>query len=249
MEANNSAELEFTKKLTAALDAVKPVGKKGTNKFQNYKYRKAEDVAEAFRHELFSRGLVLIPDEESPEYSDVLTKDGGTMTECRLKVHYKIKDGGYTEVIDRHGVARDNGDKALAKAQTAAEKSFLTHFGLLPVAQMDPEADTSVDRAFAEREELPEPPAPRDLPPARPRGRPPAKPPAPQESSFGRLFHAKAGAETPTHPKKTDAEQRAYIKTLTGGSESANDIPVQKRNEAMKWASQSGVPLPTETSF
>lgn len=245
-EAANSAKAILVKKVAEACDAVKGVAKKGQNKFQGYSYQKASDIAQAFRHELFSRGVLILPHEGLPDYLDVATKDGGKMTECRLQVNYEITDGIFALQVLRHGVARDAGDKALYKAQTGAEKAFLRRLGLIPDTREDPEADESVDRAFAEQENLPEPPAPRTQPARR---KPPQQPPAKPESNFGRLFHMTAGAETATHAKKTDAEQRAYIKTLTGGSESANDIPPQKRQEAMKWAGQSGVPLPTEESF
>src|SRR5579872_764667 len=53
----------LTKQLAEACDSVKGVEKKGTNEKQRYKYVKAADIAKAIRHELFSRGIGLYPDE------------------------------------------------------------------------------------------------------------------------------------------------------------------------------------------
>lgn len=238
---------ELVKKITEACNEVKPVEKRGDNKFHGYKYQKASDVAKAFRHALFSRGVLLLPDEEDPVYVDKPTRDGGKWTECHLKVIYEMTDGEASKFIRRNGVGLDSGDKALAKAQTAAEKSFLKRLGLIPDEREDPEADTSVDEAFAEQEQLPLPPqaaAPASEPKRR-GGKPRKVADELPQTTFGRLFHVAAGLSSVDHIPKTEEEQRAYIRSLTGGSDSANDIPPAKRNEAMVWA-RSGVPLPTE---
>ncbi len=126
-------------RLAEACDATSGVAKKGTNEAQHYKYQKASDVAKEFRHELFSRGIVILPSESDPVWRDYATKSGSIMRECQLAVEFLITDG--TDSIARigHGVAADSGDKAIYKAKTGALKYFLRNLGLLPDEADDPE--------------------------------------------------------------------------------------------------------------
>lgn len=130
------------KKLAEACNAVGGVEKKGRNQAQNYDYVKAADVAKAIRHELFSRGVVIIPFEHAPEFAALFTtKSGGTMRECKLRVTYHIMDAetGGSMSFDAYGIAMDSGDKAIYKAKTGALKYFLRGLGLIPDEADDPE--------------------------------------------------------------------------------------------------------------
>ncbi len=66
-------EKTLVAKIAEACDAIGGVEKKGQNKEQGYAYQRATDVAKVFRHELFSRGCLLIPNEETPDYSEFIT--------------------------------------------------------------------------------------------------------------------------------------------------------------------------------
>ncbi len=140
-------------KIAEACDAVGGVEKKGTNTTQNYKYVKAADVAKAIRHELFSRGVIVLQDEQPPEYVEVQTKTGATMCECRMAIEFTLTDGKERENITGYGVARDSGDKAIYKAKTGALKYFLRGLGLIPDEKDDPEYDGKAKSAPEEEEE------------------------------------------------------------------------------------------------
>lgn len=140
----------LVQKLAEACDAVKGVEKKGYNEGQKYKYQKAADVAMAMRHELFSRGIIIIPDEKEIEYVSIETIkfDGKTskQTEARLGADFHIIGHGSEIVIHAYGVARDSGDKAIWKAKTGALKYLLRGLGLIPDEKEDPEFDRSNER-------------------------------------------------------------------------------------------------------
>lgn len=133
-------------KIAAACDAVGGVEKKGRNQAQGYDYVKAADVAKSIRHELFSRGVILLQDEAEIEWHEFQTMKGSTMRECRLKIAYHLTDGIEEKVMHAFGVAMDSGDKAIYKAKTGALKYFLRGLGLIPDEKDDPEGDESVDR-------------------------------------------------------------------------------------------------------
>ena len=128
-------------KLAEACDAVGGVDKKGRNQQQGYDYQRATDVAKAIRHELFSRGVVVVPDELEPEWVELTTKSGAVMTECRLTTIFTVTDGNETLKYNANAVARDSGDKAIYKAKTGALKYFLRGLGLIPDEADDPEHD------------------------------------------------------------------------------------------------------------
>lgn len=129
-------------KLAEACDEVKGVEKKGQNREQNYKYQKAADVAMAIRHELFSRGIIIVQSENQPEFIQVgTTAKGSPVFECRIGIVYSIMgEGGQIDLVG-YGVARDFGDKAIWKAKTGAVKYFLRGLGLIPDEKEDPEFD------------------------------------------------------------------------------------------------------------
>src|SRR5690242_2963198 len=104
-------------KLAEACNAVGGIEKKGRNTTQNYNYVKAADVAKAIRHELFERGLVILANEQEPQWSEFTSFKGAVMEKCRLCVEYHITDGLETLVMKGWGVAFDSGDKAIYKAK------------------------------------------------------------------------------------------------------------------------------------
>ena len=134
-------------KLAEACDKVSGIEKKGRNDQQKYSYVKAADVAKAIRHELYSRGVVIITNELELLSERMQTNSGGWMTEIRLKTEYVVTDGHEELRFSGYGVARDSGDKAVYKAKTGALKYFLRGLGLIPDEKDDPEADASVDSA------------------------------------------------------------------------------------------------------
>ncbi len=105
----------LVEKLAEACNAVSGVEKKGRNEFQRYNYVKAADVAKAIRHELFSRGILVIIDEkEWTERRQITTNSGGTMPEMLLRSEVTFRDG--VEILGpftAFASAMDSGDKAI----------------------------------------------------------------------------------------------------------------------------------------
>jgi hypothetical protein len=135
----------LVEKLAEACHAVGGIEKKGRNQAQNYDYIRAADVAKAIRHELFERGIVIIPNEVEciAKQIDFTNAKGETRhsNEVQLKTAYNITDGKETLVMHGIGIAWDSGDKAIYKAKTGALKYFLRGLGLIPDEKDDPEFD------------------------------------------------------------------------------------------------------------
>jgi hypothetical protein len=156
MEKSEKPErLSLAGKIAAACDAVGGVEKKGVNELQRYKYVKAADVAKAIRHELFSRGVIILADEkELAKTGEIPTRSGGILREFTLKVDYTLLDSDSDArfTVSAFGVAMDSGDKAIYKCKTGALKYFLRTLGLIPDEKDDPEADEEVDQKIKEAE-------------------------------------------------------------------------------------------------
>lgn len=136
-------------KLAEACDAVGGVSKKGRNQAQGYDFVRAADVAMAIRHELFQRGVVIIPNEiecstKQVEYKTAKGEDRRA-NEVVLRTAYTITDGTETLLMHGYGIAWDTGDKAVYKAKTGALKYFLRGLGLIP-DELEPESDEKIDR-------------------------------------------------------------------------------------------------------
>jgi len=148
--------LTLVEKLAEAVDRVGGIEKKGRNVTQNYDYVKAADVAKALRHELFSRGIVIIPDEVECIAKQITFTNAKNEPRCsnevQLKTAYHITDGVTELVMHGIGIAWDSGDKAIYKAKTGALKYFLRGLGLVPDEKDDPEADESIDKALGKVE-------------------------------------------------------------------------------------------------
>ena len=229
-------------KLAEACDAVGGIEKKGRNEMQKYNYVKAADVAKAIRHELFKRGVVVIPSEkEFSETHRIKTQKfvgqevkEGEMVCWKLVTDYTIHDSESDEkiVITAIGVAMDSGDKAIYKCKTGAIKYFLRTLGLIPDEKDDPEADDSVDEAISGRQSMPKPPIRKTLP-IQPVPsvaiKKPLFPELPKEESFSVKFWRTAKAA-----HKTEIAVREYIGGL--GYESTAEIPPNKHQEALNWA-------------
>lgn len=228
----NGKHLDSTKpqtliaKLAQACDAVGGVEKKGRNQAQGYDYVRAADVAKAIRHELHSRGVMVIQDEESAEWSEFTTMKGHAMRECKLRVAFILSDGTESLTVHAFGVAMDSGDKAIYKAKTGALKYFLRGLGLIPDEADDPE--NAEPQQLKPREVLTP-----DFPP-RPQ-RPEAKRPEPQVP-VGSIapFQKSAFLNACKKAGKTDKQVTEYLGSL--GCEALDEMPKKDFPEALKWA-------------
>jgi hypothetical protein len=122
--------------------AVEKLTRAGHNQDDGYDYTRATDVFESIRAKLFAAGILILPDEAAPEYVQMPTNGGETLTECRLGVTYTITNGVESlPPLRCHGIGRKKDEKALYIAQTGAEKAFLKRVGLMAEYVDDPEFD------------------------------------------------------------------------------------------------------------
>ncbi len=212
--ATPAAAGSLVKKLAEACDAVGGVEKRGRNEKQNYAYVKAADVAKAFRHELFSRGLVVIPNERAfEEIGRIKTSSGGELVHWKLTVDYIIRDSDSPEqiIITAFGTGMDSGDKAIYKCKTGAVKYFLRGLGLIPDEKDDPEITSPEDDAKYEKD-------------------------FESRTADQRLvgdYQIRAWESGKKQGVRTEAQITAYFKTL--GIAAIEDMPKSVFNDAIKW--------------
>ncbi len=115
----------------------------------DYNYVKASQIFEAFRKELSSRGILVLPNELEITEKDVATPVGITLRQVTIRTEYEFRDtwlGGPGIRLVAHGVGIDAGDKGAYKAKTGSLKYLLKILGIIPWAETDdPESDASVD--------------------------------------------------------------------------------------------------------
>lgn len=214
-------------KLAEACNAVGGIEKKGRNTKQSYDYVRAADVAKAIRHELFTRGIILLQDEVSLEIAEYQTNGGGVMQECRLKIAYTLKDDSEQLTIHAYGIARDSFDKAIYKAKTGATKYFLRGLGLIPDEKDDPEADGTADQEVKSAA-----PIQPHYPPRKPvePDRPTASVPAGSIADFQKNAFLSACKKS----GKTQAQILQYFGGI--GIETIDEMPKKDFATALKWA-------------
>lgn len=229
--APSTKALTLVQKIAEACNAVGGIAKKGRNQKQNYEYVMAADVAAAFRHELFDRGVILLQDEESVEFSDYETNSGGTMQECRLKIRFTLKDDSGEISMCGYGVGRDTFDKAVYKAKTGATKYFLRGLGLVPDRADDPEDDKT-------EQEVRRPQVRQAAPAITPQY--PPRPPAMEDKSsvpVGSIlpFQKNAFLSAAKKSGKTGAQITHFLHN-TFGYDSLEEMPKKDFSQALKWA-------------
>lgn len=207
-------------RLAEACNAVGGIEKKGNNEAQRYKYVKAADVAKAFRRELFSRGIVVIPDEkEFTQIGSVATRSGAELREFMLRMDYHICDAHSDNkiTVGAFGVAMDSGDKAIWKAKTGCLKYFLRTLGIIPDEKDDPEGDEEVDKLIA----------------GPPTVAPDLEAKMEKQQRIGQ-FQVKALTDACEKSKKSEPEQTAYLANL--GLKQWEELTKEQFQPALKWA-------------
>jgi len=211
-------------KLAEACNAVSGVEKRGRNAHQNYNYVKAADVAKAIRHELFSRGIVVVIDEKDfSKFRSIPTNGGHLIDEFLLKCEVSFHDD-QTKLgpFGAFATAMDSGDKAIYKAKTAALKYVLRGIGLIPDELDDPEADQSVDERTAQVT-APPPPSPSSRPHRR------------TARATRANYQLKSWESTLRQYGKTAEQSTAYLKTRWNAA-NVTELSRDEFREAIRWA-------------
>jgi ERF superfamily len=205
-------------KLAEACKAVSALTKQGKN--AEFDYLRIADIADALRQELFSRGIVILPNDVECEQKKFATETTGRyLTVVRVKTEFTVTDGRTSRVFSAYGIDsdREDGWKALATAQTLALKSFLKRLGLIFGEQDDPDIrDTSSPRAQAK---------------------------FPREKERVAEYQRRAWDAHVAGSGKTKKQIEAYLSTKYGFPVESQDITAlspEQFDVAMKWLSQNG---------
>lgn len=144
-------------RLAEACAAVSKIKKLGNN--GEYSYLRIADIADALRDEVFSRGILVIPNDLECTVAKFKAPDpaGRVITEVRIKTEFTVTDGKQSLLFAAYGVGRDMDGKALFAAQTGALKSWLKRLGLIFGEKDDPEVEarTAPQAQQAQDDELP----------------------------------------------------------------------------------------------
>jgi hypothetical protein len=126
------------------------VQKQGTNNFHRYKYATAADVLAKVNASLAAHGLCATTRPEIVSVDEVKTAKGNAERLVTVRVDVTIHDGETGEKLTTSGLGsgQDVGDKAVMKAQTAAQK-YAWMLALNISTGEDPEEDVRVDREMA----------------------------------------------------------------------------------------------------
>jgi hypothetical protein len=116
-------------KLLKILDEVEPAPKTGHNKDQGYDYQSAKDIVSVTRKVMAKHGVMLtwVPDPNQLHWREYQSRSNNLQREVTVWYGATFTDAetGYEEIIPWPGAGVDAHDKSLAKAATAAMKSFL----------------------------------------------------------------------------------------------------------------------------
>jgi hypothetical protein len=139
-------EVPLAQRIAAAMAEAGEVTKAARNPEQNYNYATAEAILAAVRLPLLRRGIILLPEVVEAAEEEITSRSGSKGSRVRVTVRFTFTDGLETLVRSWVGEGQDYGDKAAAKAMTAAVKTFVRVAWLLPTEHDDPEATPAGER-------------------------------------------------------------------------------------------------------
>ena len=127
------------------------------NEVDEYKYRSIDDVLNRLAPLLAKHRLCVLPKVRKREAADRLGDNLQLLTSVALRVSFTLvsADDGSSHSVEAYGEALDAGDKATAKAMSAAYKSAMIQAFCIPVADLE-DADATSPRLVA-KTHVPEP--------------------------------------------------------------------------------------------
>lgn len=127
------------------------------NEVEEYKYRSIDDVLNRLAPLLAKHRLCALPKVRKRQATERLGENLQLLTHVALRVSFTLvsADDGSSHSVEAYGEALDGGDKATAKAMSAAYKSAMVQAFCIPVADLE-DADATSHKLVA-RTHLPEP--------------------------------------------------------------------------------------------
>lgn len=138
--------MKLAQKMIEVMKDCAKVEKNGLNSFHGYKYATAADVLQTVNTALTKAGIATFSEASIIELKDVPNAKGSTDNRATVEVQVTFCDTESDEKFTAKavGTGLDNGDKAVAKAQTMAIK-YLYLTTLAIDTGDDPEADSKTD--------------------------------------------------------------------------------------------------------
>jgi hypothetical protein len=143
--------------VTAEL-ATSGIAKNRTNEVDDYKYRSIDDVLDRLAPLLARHRLCVLPRSLERIVTERSDEQDRLLLHAALRVSFTLisVDDGSSHVVEAYGEALDGGDKATAKAMSAAFKTAMVQTFCIPVCGGE-EADRTSHR-LTRRTHIPEPP-------------------------------------------------------------------------------------------
>lgn len=130
----------LTQEVIEVWDRVTQIRKLGYNKQDDYPFLRILDLCDAFKGELFQRGIMFVCTDRERLFEPLVNGDGEAIERCTVLTAFEaVRGKERLELGAEFGSARDFSDKALAIAQTAAFKAFLKRSSMTYGQEDDPE--------------------------------------------------------------------------------------------------------------
>ena len=119
-------ELNLVQKVAAIMGDMTGFAKTGKNSGMGYKFLEVNEILIDVRPRFAAHGIILFPTDIDVEQINFHERgNGGFSTHVFINVKWELTDGNESRILDSVGEAIDTSDKAMNKAQTAAEKQVL----------------------------------------------------------------------------------------------------------------------------
>ena len=142
--------------VTAEL-ATNGIAKTRTNEVDDYNYRSIDDVLDRLAPLLAKHKLCVLPRAVERSVTERSDEQDHLLLHVALRVEFTLTsvEDGTSHVVEAYGEALDGGDKATAKAMSAAYKAAMVQTFCIPIANGD-DADRTSHR-LSPRTHSPEP--------------------------------------------------------------------------------------------
>ena len=133
------------------------IAKSRTNEVEDYKYRSIDDVLDRLAPLLAKHRLCVLPNALERTVTERSDEQDRLLLHVALRIAFTLTsvDDGSAHVVEAYGEALDGGDKATAKAMSAAYKAAMVQTFCIPVAGSE-DADRASHR-LTPRTHSPEP--------------------------------------------------------------------------------------------
>src|SRR3990167_10346104 len=127
---------------------------KGERNPQGWSYTSVMDMLDEIRPAMAARGIVMVPDVESCEWTEGQSQRGTATTTCHMTVRWTLYGSDGASISFRTvGEALDTSDKATGKAMTAAQKLAVSKLVMMTTGDAE-----DIDASHEERVARPEAP-------------------------------------------------------------------------------------------